>query len=454
MSRQHKAIIVLYVVSMFMVSIDSTIVNVILPAIASQLGVQMHQTNGINIAYFVSIAVCLPASGYLANRFGVKTMLLAGVGLFTFASLLCGMASSLSGLIAARSLQGLAGGIIIPVGMAMLFRTFPPEQRKVLAGSLVLPIAFAPAIGPLAGGIISEFLSWEWSFFINIPIGLAALAVGFFTVKEFEKYRPPFDWKGYALIGIGLPSVMASMSLSVSVGITWLTVLPGAAGLALLVLFYRYEYNAEEPLLDVHLYRDNLFRSLSFVAMCSMGSLMGMLYLFPLFYQTAYSASPLESSMITFTEALGLMAASRLLPKTAKRFGMKTAIKGGLLGTILIFTCILILGPDSNPWLLRFLMFCVGIFLGHSVIGSQVTAFNHVTKMSMGKATTLYNVMNRVGAASGIAVAAAILAASSQFGIMVSYRFAFVGTILFLTAGVLFAFHMKEETEPVKGEAA
>ena len=454
MTSHRKAIIVLYVVSMFMVSIDGTIVNVILPVIAADFGVAEHRTNGINIAYLVSIAVSLPASGYLADRFGVKKMLLAGVGAFTLASLLCGLASSLIMLITARALQGLAGGLIAPVGMALLFRTFPPEQRKKLAGSLVLPIAFAPAIGPLAGGVIAEYLSWEWSFFINIPIGIAALSVGSVAIKEFERYRPSFDWKGYALIGGGLPAVMASMSLFASGRLTWMTVLLAGAGLALLGGFCLYGQKAKEPLLDVHLYKDNLFRSLSIVAMCSMGAIMGMLYLFPLFYQTAYSASPLESALITFTEALGLMAASRLIPKTAKRFTMKATIQGGLLGTIIIFIFILMLGPSADPWLLRSLMFGVGIFLGHSVIGSQVTAFNHVTKKAMGKATTLYNMMNRVGAATGIASAAAILAASSHFGIAVSYRVAFAGTILFLAAGLLSAMYMREEPAPLKGKAA
>ncbi len=439
-------ILIVYVISMFMVSIDGTIVNVILPTIAADYGVPENKTNGINIAYLISIAVCLPASGYLANRFGVKKVLLMGITGFTLASFLCGIAPTLGGLIAARVLQGLAGGIIAPVGMTMLFRTFGPEGRKRLSGSLVLPIAFAPAAGPLVGGVLSEYISWHWAFFINLPFGIFVILLGLLTVKEFELFRPSFDLKGYILIAAGLPAIMAAMSLTASGSITVGTAMLGAAGITLVWIFYRHEYRMAEPLLDMRLYEDRLFRSLSFVAMCSMGALMGMLYLFPLMYQTAYSATPLESSLITFTEALGLMAASRLMQKTAKRFGMKAAIQGGLLGTILIFIGIIMLGPSGNPWFLRFLMFCIGVFLGHTVIGSQVTAFNHVSKVNMSKATTLYNMLNRVGAAAGIAVGASILAMTSgHMDILLSYQTALCSTIALLAAGFLCTMSMKTD---------
>lgn len=154
MKAQRAVIIALYVVAMFMVSIDGTIVNVLLPTIAVEFGVTPGATNGINIGYLVSIAVALPAAGYLSNRYGVKRMYVLSVSLFTLASLLCGWAGSLQALILARVLQGLAGGIITPVSMTLLFRTFSPPERQNLSRSLVLPIAFAPAIGPLVGGLL------------------------------------------------------------------------------------------------------------------------------------------------------------------------------------------------------------------------------------------------------------------------------------------------------------
>lgn len=455
MKAQQRAIIALYVVSMFMVSMDGTIVNVILPAIAEDFAVQEKETNGINIAYLVSVAISLPIAGYLSNRFGVKKILLSAIALFTLASLACGLASSLAELIAARILQGLSGGIITPVGMALLFRTFPPEERKNLARSLVLPIAFAPAIGPLVGGVLSEYLTWYWAFLINVPIGIVIVMIGVWSVKEFERFQSPFDLKGYLIISIGLPSLMSALSTAASEGFTWKFVLFSLLGVLSLFMFYRYELTCNSPLIDMSLWEDRLFSSLSLVAMSSMGALMGMLYLFPLMYQLTYSASPLESSLITFTEALGLMAASRLLPKTSRRIGMKTAIQGGLMGTIAIFSVIILLGPAANPWILRFLMFGIGLFLGHAVIGSQVSAFNHVTNEQMGKATTLYNMLNRIGAAVGIAVSAMILSFSSYYlDEQLAYKMALSGTVSLLGAAVIFTLMLKTELTLLQGENA
>ena len=447
MKSQHLPIIILYVVAMFMVSMDGTIVNVVLPTIAKSFNIPVAETNGVNIAYLVSIAISLPAAGYLANRFGIKKVLLTAIGGFTLASFFCGIAVTLQGLIAARILQGLAGGIITPVSMALLFRTFPPAERQKLSRSLVLPIAFAPAIGPLVGGLSAEYLSWRWAFFINIPFGIAIIIVGIYLVKEFEVFVSLFDLKGYILVAVGLPFLMLSLSILAAEGVTWKVICFMVIGIILLLVFYRYEYTSENPLLDMRLYEDGLFRSLSIVAMCSMGALMGMLYLFPLMYQNTYSASALESSLITFTEALGLMAASRLLPITTKRIGMKRAIQGGLLGTIIIFICIIALGPSANPWLLRFFMFAMGVCLGHTVVGSQVSAFHHVNKMNMGKATTLYNMLNRVGAASGIAAVAAILSIAAQYSDMVAfpYQIALAGTVIFLILALLFTLLVRSD---------
>lgn len=455
MKSERTVIILLYIIAMFMVSIDGTIVNVLLPTIAQELGVDPGETNGINVGYLVSIAVALPAAGYLSNRFGVKKMYVLAVGVFTFASLLCGLAQSLEGLILARVLQGLAGGIITPVSMTLLFRTFSPSERQQLSRSLVLPIAFAPALGPLAGGLFSEYWTWHWAFFINVPLGIAIVLLALLALTEFEIFPATFDWRGYSLIAIGLPLLMLTFSLLATEEISLLVVVCGVIGIVLIGYFCVWELKVKEPLLDVRLYEEPVFRTSSLVAMCSMGALMGMLYLFPLMYQYTYSASAIESSLITFTEALGLMVASRLLPKTAERFGMIKTIRIGLIGTIVIFLGIALLGPSANPWLLRSLMFAIGIFLGHSVIGSQINAFLHVEKSQMSKATTMYNMLNRVGAAVGIAFVATSLTIAERYtSDTLSYQYALAATIFLLLTGLGCSFWKREEKALLKGEQA
>ena len=175
---QKVAVGVVYVAAMFMSIMDITIVNTALPTIGRSFGVSPTSVDTISIAYLVSLAIFIPASGWLGDRFGGKRVLLTAIVVFTAASALCGVASSLSELVAFRILQGVGGGMLAPVGMAMLFRAFPPEERVRAASILTIPTVIAPALGPVLGGLLVTELSWRWVFFVNVPIGMAAVVFG------------------------------------------------------------------------------------------------------------------------------------------------------------------------------------------------------------------------------------------------------------------------------------
>src|SRR6201999_3219823 len=185
---------------MFMSIMDATIVNVALPTIGRDFKVASTAVDSIAIAFLVSLAVFIPASGWLGDRFGGKRVLLTAIVVFTAASALCGLASSLGELVAFRVLQGAGGGMLAPVGMAMLFRVFPPEERIRASAILVVPTAFAPALGPVLGGLLVKYLSWRWVFFVNLPIGTAALIFGFiFLPSRREATAGRFDVPGFLL---------------------------------------------------------------------------------------------------------------------------------------------------------------------------------------------------------------------------------------------------------------
>src|SRR6201995_3314961 len=179
-----------FVSAMFMNIMDITIVNVALPTIGRDFHIDPTAVDGVVIAYLVSLAVFIPASGWLGDRFGGKRVLLVAIVVFTAASALCGLASSLGELVAFRILQGAGGGMLAPVGMAMLFRVFPPEERIRASAILTVPTTFAPALGPVLGGLLVTDLSWRWVFYVNVPIGIAAFTFGALFLKVNAQAEP------------------------------------------------------------------------------------------------------------------------------------------------------------------------------------------------------------------------------------------------------------------------
>src|ERR1700730_5523223 len=172
---EKVAVSVVFVAAMFMSIMDTTIVNVALPTIGRDFSVSPTAVDSVSIAFLVSLAVFIPASGWLGDRFGGKRVLLTAIAVFSVASALCGVASNLGELVVFRVLQGAGGGLLAPVGMAMLFRVFPPAERIRASSILTVPTTFAPALGPIVGGILVTELSWRWIFFVNVPLGLLAL---------------------------------------------------------------------------------------------------------------------------------------------------------------------------------------------------------------------------------------------------------------------------------------
>src|SRR5580698_7720872 len=211
--NQKIAVSVVFVSAMFMNIMDITIVNVALPTIGRTFHIVPTSVDGIVIAYLVSLAVFIPASGWLGDRFGGKQVLMAAIAVFTVGSALCGMAQSMSELVLFRVIQGAGGGMMAPVGMAMLFRVFPPAERIRASSILTVPTTFAPAIGPVLGGLLVTDLSWRWVFFVNVPLGIIAVTFG---VLFLERSQPlpvgRFDLPGFALGGVGLGLLMYGVS--------------------------------------------------------------------------------------------------------------------------------------------------------------------------------------------------------------------------------------------------
>ncbi|TMM15517.1 MAG: multidrug efflux MFS transporter [Actinobacteria bacterium] len=404
---------VVFVSAMFMAIMDITIVNVALPTLGREFHVRPAGVEAVVVAFLVSLAVFIPASGWLGDRFGTKRVLLTAIVIFTGASVLCGLAQSLTQLVLFRILQGVGGGMLTPVGMAMLFRTFPPHERIRASRILVTPTALAPALGPVVGGLLVTELSWRWVFYVNVPIGLFALAFGFLALDEHREPDPGrFDLPGFILAGAGLASVMYAVSEGAFRG--WGStsiVVSGLVGAALLAVMVVVELRQDQPMVDLRLFTDRLFRTTTLVFFVAVSAFLGTLFVVALFFQDGLGASPLLSGLSTFPEALGVMLGAQVATRIYPRIGPRRIIAAGLT-SIAVFTALMsLIGFGAySLWEMRILMFVLGYSMAHVFVPSQAAAFATISSASTGRGSTLFNANRQLGSAVGVALLGTILA--------------------------------------------
>ena len=405
---------VVFVAAMFMNIMDITIVNVALPAIGRQFHETTAALDSVAVGYLVSLAVFIPAAGWLGDRFGSKRMLLFAIAVFTGASVLCGLAQSLPELVGFRVIQGVGGGMLTPVGMAMLFRTFPPEERVRASSILTVPTAVAPALGPVLGGLLVTDLSWRWVFFVNLPIGVAAFIFGVIFLDEHLQPHPgPFDVPGFLLSGVGFALLMFGISDGPSRGWDSPLILGSIfVGLVLIACLVPVELRTKQPLLQLRLFGNRLFRSTSLALFFAMAGFLGVLFVVPLFFQIALGLSALASGLNTFPEAIGVMVGAQLASRILyPRFGPRRLVASGLVGIAVALALMTQVGFDTNLWWMRILMFVMGFSMAPVIVSTQAASFATVSHAETGYASSLFNSQRQLGSAAGVALLATVLAA-------------------------------------------
>ena len=412
--NQKVAVSVVFVCAMFMNIIDITIVNVALPSLGRDLHATGTSVSAVSVAYLVSLAVVIPASGWLGDRFGYKRILLTAIVIFTVASALCGLATDMTQLVLFRVLQGIGGGMLTPVGMAMLFRTFPPEERVRASSILTVPTTLAPALGPVLGGILVTSLSWRWVFLVNLPIGIVALVFGLVFLQESESDQVGrFDLPGFLLSGFGFAALMYGVSEGSSSG--WTKPLIDVClvlGVVLISALVYQQLHAKEPLLNLRLFKNKLFRSVNSVFFLVTGAFLGTLYVVALFFQDGLGLSALASGLSTFPEAFGVMLGAQVVSRYLyPLFGPRRVMIGGLVslgGTMLLMTMI---SSRSELWQMRVLMFVLGFCMAHVMIPAQAASMAQIDRANTGRASTLFNAVRQIGSATGVAVLSTVIAA-------------------------------------------
>jgi EmrB/QacA subfamily drug resistance transporter len=337
-----------------------------------------------------------------------------------------------------------------PVGMAMLYRVFPPAERVRAASIITLGTTMAPAVGPVLGGFLVTNFSWRWVFFVNLPIGIAAVIFGaLFLERTGAIDAGRFDVPGFVLGGAGLGLVMYGVSEGPLLSWSSPEVITSCvSGAVLLVVFILVELRTSRPMVDLHLLRGRLFRSTNFVMFLAAAAFLGMLYLIPLYFQDARGLSALQSGLSTFPEAFGVMIGAQFASRLIyPRIGPRRHITGGLIGLALSMLALTQISVTTNLWYIRGLMFVLGWMMAQVMVPNQAASFAMITPESMGRASTFFNTMRQVGSATGVAILSTVLigvgSAQGSGGPvapdMTAYHLAFFTAALFALIAAAFA---------------
>lgn len=405
-----------FVCGLVMQILDLTILNVALATLGREFHVNAGTLQWVLTGYMVSLAVFIPASGWLSDRFGTKRTFLLAVLTFTAASVLCGFATSIEWLIAARVLQGVGGGMLVPVGQAMLYRAFPPHERAKASAVLIIPTAAAPALGPILGGFLVEYVNWRWIFFINVPVGAVSLIFTALFLREEIQARPGrFDLPGFVLAGTGLAALLVALDRGARDGWSEPYVWGGlvAAGVLIALLVWR-ELAVREPMLDLRLLGDRMFASGNAALLFITGGMFGVLFLLPLYLQTLRGASALTAGLVLMPQALGMVATTQVTSRLYPRVGPRRLILVGfgIIGGVSV--ALHFVGLSTPYWTLGCLMFVQGIGMGTAMIPLQAATFAQTRQASMGRATSMFNTSRQVATATGVAVLTTVLVSRTR----------------------------------------
>ncbi|WP_326640547.1 multidrug efflux MFS transporter [Streptosporangium sp. NBC_01755] len=400
-----------FVFGLFMEILDMTVLNTALPALGRHFGAGTETLQWLVTGYLVSMAVFIPASGWVADRFGTKRTFLFALAVFTAASAWGGFAGSLGELIVARVVQGVGGGLLTPVGTAMLFRAFPPAERAKASAVLSIPTTIAPAFGPVLGGWMVDNISWRWIFFLKVPIGVLGILFAAVALREERADHPGrFDAAGFLSGGAALALLLLGLDRGAREG--WGTpavLVPLGAGLALAAAFCVIELARAEPMIDLRLLKDRLFRTGNLLMLPASGALMGALFLVPLLLQYQMGVDATGSGLVTMFQALGMVAllplAGRLYPKLGPRRLLATGFAVIAAAQAILIT----VDPGTTLWVVRLSLFVMGAGMALTVIPLQAASFATITPAAITRASSVFSTTRQVASAAGVAVAATLL---------------------------------------------
>jgi EmrB/QacA subfamily drug resistance transporter len=413
-----RAVPLILAVALFMEQMDSTVIATALPAIAADIGTSPIALKLALTAYLVALAIFIPVSGWVADRFGPKRTFVFAIMVFVASSLMCSQAHSLPAFVVARFLQGMGGAMMTPVARLVLVRATPRSELVSAMAWITMPALAGPLIGPPLGGFITTYASWEWIFLINLPIGIAGIAATLRYLPELPAFEPPpLDWTGFFLVALAASGIIFGMSVISLPALPWqVGAVAVMSGLSASVAYVLHAKRHPRPILSLSLLDYPTLRACvtgGFFFRIGIGAIP---FLLPLMLQLAYGLTPFQSGMVTFASAIGAMSMKPVAPPVFRRFGFRAALVcAAVLSALSVLAMIAIPPQGATYWLFIAALLAGGFTRSLFFTGINALAFAEVSDREAAQATALTAVAQQTSIAMGVAVAGGVLETALYF---------------------------------------
>ncbi len=409
--------LIVVIVGSFMVMLDTTVVNIALPRIITVFQADVRSSQYVLTGYMLALAIIMPATGYLTDTFGTKRIYLLSMLFFTIGSALCASAWNVPSLVLFRLLQGLGGGMMMPLGMTIIFKVVPPEDRGLVTGVFWMPLLLAPVLGPTAGGYIVEYVDWRVIFTLNIPIGALGLLLGATLLRETETRSDLHpDLKGFILSGVAFGSLLYALSEAPNDGwtaphiLTLLTL--GSLGL---LAWIWVELTTDQPLVELRIFRITTYSLATLVNFIITAGMFSSMFLLPIFFQNFRGLGAMETGLLMLPQALSSGLVMPISGRLFDRFGPRPLMITGLLLLAYATWKLSFLNLDTSDNEVREILVMRGVAMGLTTMPAMTVAMNSIPPALIARSSSLTNVLRQLFAAFGTAIFATLLQSRQTF---------------------------------------
>lgn len=450
--RAFSAPALLVAGAFFMEFLDGTVIATALPDMARDFGVTAVELNiGIS-AYLITLAVLIPASGWIADRFGARAIFTLALAIFILASVFCGLSTEVHIFVAMRILQGVGGALMVPVGRLAVLRTTPKHQLIKAIATLTWPALVAPIIGPPLGGFITRYASWHWIFFINVPLGLAAIILSLRIIPDIrETEQRSFDLSGFITTSVAMVSLVTAMErLGDRQPQIWPTLALAALGFGCLLYSIRHFRRAAAPMVRLDALQVPTFRVTMYGGSLFRASISAVPFLLPLLFQVGFGMDPFHSGLLVLAVFVGNLTIKPATTPLIRWLGFRRLLLiNGALNVCSLLACAL-LTPQTPVWAIMLILYLGGVFRSIQFTGVSTLAFADVPAAQMSDANTLFSTASQLAVGLGITLGAIGIRLGEQVGDWlhltelpgISFRLSFVFIALICLVGMIDSLHL------------
>ena len=435
--------------ALFIENMDSTVLSTSLPAIAADLATEPIALKLALTTYLLSLAVFIPVSGWVADRFGAQTTFMTAIAVFLLGSIGCAFSGSLGTLVAARFVQGMGGAMMVPVGRLVLLRSVPKHELVQALSWLTIPALVGPMVGPPLGGFITTYFNWRWIFLINLPIGVLGIALALKFVPNIrDEAPPPLDWLGFALAGGGLGAAMFGFStfgrhlVPTEIAVTAL-----CAGIAGLVAYVLHARRSARPLLDLNLFRLSTYRAGVVGGSLFRIGIGASPFLLPLMLQIGFGLSAVQSGLLTFVSAVGAIFMKTVAATILRRAGFRRVLLWNALAASSFLCAFGLFRPGTSHLVIMATLLVSGCLRSLQFTSLNAISYAEVDSKRMAQASSLSGMLQQLALSLGVAIAGYLLEIAGAVGhktptAVTSFYWAFLGVGLISMSSALWMWHL------------